>query len=246
MSIPAYVLAASASEEVVMLLALALAPAPILAASILAYRADGSAGVKRLLKRAFDFRRIQRKRWYLPILLLMPALFLLALALMVWLGEPVPEGLLPLVAAPLALLLFFPFALFEEVGWMGYAFDPMQGRWSALGASLLLGALWAVWHIPFYVFAGLEPAWIAGQLVALVAVRTIIAWIYNNAGRSVFAAILSHAVYNACTMIIPSYYSALGHALTSTLIVVTAVAVAVLWGPQTLAWFRFGKGQQAE
>jgi membrane protease YdiL (CAAX protease family) len=182
----------------------------------------------------------------MPILLLMPALFLLALGLMLWLGEPVPEGLLPIVAAPVVLLLFFLFAFFEEVGWMGYAFDPLQARRSALGASLLLGVVWASWHVPFYLLAGLEPAWIAGQLAALVAIRTIMVWIYNNTLRSVFAAILYHAVYNTCTMLIPSYYSALGHALTSVLIIVSAVVVVVLWGPSTLAQFRFGDSQQTE
>ncbi len=245
MSIPLYILAALIPQEMVMFLALTLAPVPVLAALILTYREAGSAGAKRLLKRSFDWRRITRKIWYLPILFLVPVLFLLALGLMVLLGEPVPEPLLPVVAAPIALLAFLPFALFEEVGWMGYAFEPMQARWPALRASILLGTLWALWHLPFYFFAGLDPLWIAAQLLTLVALRTLMAWIYNNAGQSVFATILFHAVYNVCTLLFPSYYSSVGHALTSGLIVITAAVVVVLWGPKTLAQFRFKNREQA-
>ena len=238
-SIPLYILAALVPQELVLFLALTLAPVPITAALILTYRENGSEGARRLLKRSFDIKRITKKSWYVPIFFLVPALFFLALVLMVLMGEPVPEPLFPVVAAPVAFLIFLLFALFEEVGWMGYAFDPLQDRRPAFAASILLGIPWALWHLPFYLSAGLDPVWIAGQLFTLLAIRTLIAWIYNNAGKSVFATMLFHAVYNVCTLMIASYYSSLGHALTSVLIAITAVVVVWLWGPETLAQFRF-------
>jgi membrane protease YdiL (CAAX protease family) len=137
--------------------------------------------------------------------------------------------------------LFFVFALFEEIGWMGYAFDPMEERWSALGASLILGVLWAAWHIPLYILSGQDPVWIVAQLVSLLAIRTLIVWIYNNTGKSVFAAILIHAVYNVCTLTFASFYTLFGHLVTCLLIVIAAVAVALLWDPETLTQYRFGK-----
>lgn len=244
MSIPLYILAALVPEEMVLFLAVTLAPAPITAALILTYRETGSEGARRLLRRSFDYRRITRKSWYVPIFFLVPVLFFLALGLMVLMGEPVPEPLFPVVAAPVAFLAFFLFALFEEVGWMGYAFDPMQGRRPALTASILLGIPWALWHLPFYLFSGLDPLWIAGQLFALLAIRLLIAWIYNNTGKSIFATILFHAVYNVCTLAMPSYYSSLGHALTSVLLVIAAGVVIFLWGPETLAQFKFKNKEQ--
>ena len=240
-SLPFYFLASLVPDEMAMFMGLTLALAPISAALILVFRENGVDGAKRLLKRSFDYKRITNKLWYIPIFFLFPILFLFALGLMIFMGIPLPDPITPVLAVPVAFLAFFLFALFEEVGWMGYAFDPMQERWRALIASLILGIIWAAWHIPLYIFAGLDPLWIAGQLISLIGIRTLIVWIYNNTGKSVFAAILFHAVYNVCTIMITSFYTSLGHLVTSIFIIFTAVMVVFLWGPETLAQYRFRK-----
>jgi hypothetical protein len=53
-----------------------MAVCPLVAAVVLVYRAEGSAGVKRLLRRVLDYRRIGRRRWFLAVLLLNPAILL--------------------------------------------------------------------------------------------------------------------------------------------------------------------------
>jgi hypothetical protein len=53
-----------------------MAVCPLVAAVVLVYRAEGSAGVKRLLRRVLDYRRIGRRRWFLAVLLLHPAILL--------------------------------------------------------------------------------------------------------------------------------------------------------------------------
>jgi len=174
----------------------------------------------------------------------MPVLFLLALGIMILMGEPLPDTLFPIVAAPVAFLAFFIFALFEEIGWMGYAFDPMEERWNALVASIILGIIWATWHIPLYILSGQGPVRITVQLISLIGIRALIVWVYNNTGKSVFATILIHAVYNVCTLTIASFYTSLGHLITSTFIIITAVIVAFLWDPETLAQYRFRKKEQ--
>ncbi len=58
-------------------------------------------------------------------------------------------------------MTFFIAALAEELGWMGYVIDPMQDRWNALQAGLLLGLIGAVCHIVPLAQAGRSPAWIA-------------------------------------------------------------------------------------
>jgi len=118
-------------------------------------------------------------------------------------------------------------------------------RWNALKASLLLGVIWAIWHLPLYILAGLDPLWITGQLVSLAAIRTLIVFVFNNTGKSVFAVILFHAMYNLCALLVTSFYTATGHLITSTLIVFTALAVTILWDPDTLTQFRFRKVEQA-
>lgn len=110
---------------------------PIAAASILTFRRSGARGLKRLLRRIFDFQRISERRWYAAILLLPPLIFLVALGMLAMSGAPLPPALTPLVALPLVLMFFFLLAAGEEVGWMGCAFEPMQARVGALRAALV-------------------------------------------------------------------------------------------------------------
>jgi membrane protease YdiL (CAAX protease family) len=161
-SLPFYILASLVPQDMTILMGLTLALAPITAGLILTYRENGSDGAKRLLKRSFDYKRITNKKWYLPILFLWPVIFILASGIMTSMGETTPDPLFPVIVAPILFVLFFIFALFEEIGWMGYAFEPMENRWNALNASLILGLIWAMWHLPLYILAGQDPLWIAG------------------------------------------------------------------------------------
>lgn len=91
---------------------------PLGAALVCAHRDRGRAGVRALLARAADVRRIPRGAWYLPVVLLPPAV-LLGSALLLRLGGvdlPPPE-IGP--AAVLLLLGFVAGGLLEELGWSG-------------------------------------------------------------------------------------------------------------------------------
>jgi membrane protease YdiL (CAAX protease family) len=105
---------------------------------------------------------------------------MLASGLITAMGESTPAPLFPVAAAPLLFVMFFIFALFEEVGWMGYAFEPMEHRWNVLNASLILGFVWAIWHLPLYILAGQDALWIAGQIISLIAIRTLIVLIFTT------------------------------------------------------------------
>ena len=72
---------------------------PLLAALILVYRENKTAGVTELLKRSFDYKRIRAKVWYIPILLLMPGVMVLSYGLMRLLGLPLPNPHYPAVLA---------------------------------------------------------------------------------------------------------------------------------------------------
>jgi membrane protease YdiL (CAAX protease family) len=199
--------------------------------------------MKMLLGRVFDLGRIEKKAWYAPIVFLMPLIFMLSLGVTVLLGAPVSTALAPAVALPALILFFLILAAGEEVGWMGYAFEPIQAMGGALKASLVLGVIWAIWHLPFFVYVMPNPAVILAQLGTLVGTRVLLAWIFNNTGKSVFATIVFHAVGNTAMVTLPEIeagnpWGALVH---GGLVVVAAIVVAWLWGPRTLARFRFGK-----
>ncbi len=93
--------------------------APICAALVLTYRKDGWIGVKKLLKRSFDYKRVINKKWYWPTLLLMPLFFSLVLGVSYLFDQELAAAQMPLIAAPIVFILFFFTALTEQVGWMG-------------------------------------------------------------------------------------------------------------------------------
>lgn len=138
-----------------------MAVCPALAALILAYWEKRSAGVTVLLKRAFDYKRITAKIWYAPILLLMPVVMVLSFGVIRLTGTPVPAPLISVLPTLMLCVVFFIGALCEELGWSGYAIDPMQHRLGALQASIVLGSVWAVFHYVALVQAHRSVAWIA-------------------------------------------------------------------------------------
>jgi membrane protease YdiL (CAAX protease family) len=239
LSLPFYILAALIPPDMAILVGLALTLAPISAALILTFRQDRSTGAKKLVKRAFDYKRIPNAKWYLIIIFFWPVIFSLALILLNLIREPIMDPVFPLVAAPVGLLVFFFLALFEEVGWMGYAFEPMENRWTALIASIVLGLIWSTWHLPIYIAGPESSLWVAGQFLTLVIARVLIVWIFNNTAKSIFAVILFHAIYNVCTMVFPVYGSSLGPGLIAVIILITILLVIYLWEADTLAHFKF-------
>jgi hypothetical protein len=82
------------------------------------------------------------------------------------------------------------------------------------------------------------PVWIAWKGLETLAARVLIVWLYNNTGRSLFAAVLFHALSNVSVPLFPNAGSHYDPAVTGVLTAVVAGAVAFLWGARTLARFR--------
>ncbi len=214
---------------------------PVAAAIILIYREERLAGVKRLLRRTFDLKSIRPRIWFAPILLLMPVITALSYGVMRLMGIPLPDLNIPWISIPILLVVYFVAAFGEEVGWMGYAIDPLQQRWTALGASIIVGSVGALWHIPAFIQVGDAPGWIVAQCVVLIATRTLMVWIYNNAGRSLLAAIIVHDLMNLSDAIAPNYASSYAPVVIGGVTVILAVIITGLWGTRTLARFRFSR-----
>ena len=217
---------------------------PLIAASILVYREEKFDGVKKLLGRALDFRRIKQRIWYLPIIFLMPIIYILTYWIMRLIGLPVPVKWDIPLATPLIFLAFLFAAAGEELGYMGYIIDPMQDRWGALATGLIVGPIWALWHFPSMIQLGQVPALMAWGFLATVGFRVLYIWLYNNTDRSVFAVILFHAISNTGRSIFPggrSTFELANAVIGYSIIVITAMIVTFLWGPKTLAQFRFGR-----
>ena len=216
---------------------LALGFVPAIAAIILSTVEHGWKGAGALLRRSLD-PRIRGRRWVAVTLLLAPAIYLLVIVLMRAVGHPPAAGLdvLGLVAL---LVLFLLLAAGEEIGWTGYATAPLQARFGALGAALVIAVPWWLAHLPSMLAVGATGTDVAWWVLGAIGVRVLMVWLYNNAGQSTFAVIVFHALLN--TGRIATYpaigahydpqYQAVGHMVTFGL----AVLVTLLWGWRTLA-----------
>jgi membrane protease YdiL (CAAX protease family) len=108
---------------------------------------------------------------------------------------------------PLLILLTIFAGMGEEFGWRGFALPRLQARYGALVSSLIVGVIWAVWHIPLSFTqgtiqyrwqqeVGLIPA-ILGYSVFVIAWSIQYAWVFNNARGSVLLAAVQHGAVNA-------------------------------------------------
>lgn len=142
---------------------------------------------------------------------------------------------------PFLLVFFFLGAIGEEVGYMGYAVDPLQEKFSAFWTSLIIGIPWAVWHYPSIIQQGHNFYWILWGTLGTVAFRILFVWIFNNTNHSLFACILPHCLYNTGRVLFPSDtkisplvdYPEIHYSV----IAVIAIAVILLWRPGTLNSF---------
>jgi CAAX protease family protein len=227
LSVPFWLLGAATRLELVPGLPVTalMALCPLLAASILVYRMRGAYGLIRLLERGVDYRRVARKVWYVPTFCLMPAVMVLAYGLMRLTGSPLPNPHFSLVTIPVLFLVFLGFALAEELGWSGYATDPLQARWGWVRASLVLGVVWAAWHLLPLLQAHRSSSWIAGWSLGTVANRVILVWIYNHTGRSVFAASLYHTMVNVSWQLFPTQGSHYDPRITGPILAFIAATI---------------------
>ena len=209
--------------------------APALAASIMIWREKRKAGLMSLLKRSFDFQRIEPKSWLLPILLFMPSATVSEYAVMRALPLPLPDPHVSVQRALLLLVPLFAAALTEELGWSGYAIERLQARWTALASGLLLGLVWAVWHAIPLIQADRSRSWMAWWALGSVATRVVMTWLFVNTGRSVFGAALFHMTINLSWQLFPNNGSHWDPRINALLVTACAIVVTVIWGPRRLA-----------
>jgi membrane protease YdiL (CAAX protease family) len=127
-------------------------------------------------------------------------------------GPPDASFLLKALLLGLMFTLGFD-GLGEELGWRGFALPRLLARYSALRASVLLGALWALWHLPYALTAGSAMADkpLYEHLLSIVALSVLFTWLFNNTGGSVLLAVLFHAAgnvtFNVLPVLIPGVYA---------------------------------------
>jgi hypothetical protein len=139
----------------------------------------------------------------------------------------------------LPLLILGP--LSEELGWRGFALGRLQRRLNALNSSLVVGALWAVWHLPLFYIPGAsqniyDMSFLAFS-VGVVAISVLYTWVFNNTGGSIWSAVFFHWMYTWALDVMSSGLRPpprLYLLLSNTPYILIAIFVIAAWGPKTL------------
>src|SRR5215213_1835119 len=141
-------------------------------------------------------------RWYLFVFVGIPVIGVLSVVFIPGvLGSFKGLGALAPLSVPgvFVYVLFLGGALGEEPGWRGFALPRLQSLHGPLLGSLILGPLWALWHLPLFFTPWNELT--AFNVVVFVLATTCFAimytWVFNNTKGSVLMAILIHASFNA-------------------------------------------------
>jgi CAAX protease family protein len=203
--------------------------APALIALALAARAEGRAGALALLRRVV--RTPAGVGWYVFAAGYMAAIKLAAALLQRLVTGAWPAfGQLPIYVMAVAVLFSTPVQAGEEIGWRGYALPRLAERLGLARASVVLGVIWACWHLPFFFIPGSDNS---GQsfpvfLLSVTALSVAMAWLYWRTHGSLLLTMLMHAAVNNTTGIVPSPAS-VAHPFSLNAPLVGWLTAALLW-----------------
>jgi uncharacterized protein len=213
----------------------------------------GRGALRKLLGRLLIWR--VDPRWYLVVILGPVALAGGMIALNTLVGGPALSfgtSLLFSAGIILAFSIFPGSALGEEIGWRGYALPRLQSRMNALGASLTIGVIWGLWHLPLWLTGepGRPPILYAAFVVSAIALSVILTWVYNSTGDSLLLVVLLHATVNLPVSLVRDLLGESGATvpvlLYFGLIVVTAIVVVIVAGPKHLSRKHLKQEEEAE
>jgi len=214
---------------------------PLVSSVWLTYKSGGWKAAKTFLKRGLKIKEVPVFVWL--AMFLIPIIAILITVFIVRLTHS--EGNLDYIG-----LLIFPFYIIlmymggpiqEEYGWRGYALDRMQKRWNALTSSLILGIIWASWHIPLFFIHGAPQQNMTMGLfyVSVVSTSILMTWLYNNSNANVFVALTYHSIGNSIKIIVDTEGASeaamgAGEWYNVIALLIIALLVVFIWGPKTL------------
>jgi uncharacterized protein len=180
---------------------------PSIAAIVIVRLTDGPDGLRLWLRRCFKWRLAWG--WYGLAFFGPPLIMLAALALNAALGGSVlpspAQGNVWLSALVFGQILVLGGPLGEEFGWRGYALPALERKWGWRPASLIVGAFWALWHLPLFYMPGTAQANLPLTLfmASTVALSVLFARLSTNTAFSVLPAVVLHWSINAWSWAIP-------------------------------------------
>lgn len=187
---------------------------PMLAAYIMFRTIEGKESWKNIRKSTRQTK--VGLKWYLFTLIVLPAVMFLGMVILNG-GIPSFQGLTSkfFVTYPIYFVAVFfgGGPLPEEIGWRGFALPRLQSKFGPLKATLLLGVLWAFWHLPHFLTVAqkggpgsdLSLLYFHLPLFILLClpVSIILTWMYNCHRGNLFIVMLAHTSINTFSLIQP-------------------------------------------
>lgn len=221
---------------------------PTLAAVIVTRQTKGRKGVRALFRKLLIWR--VGVGWYVFAIFGLALLYFAAILLYNQFGSlpqvpvlsnktPPFNSVLELIPQIVILFLIVGMVNGEELAWRGFALPRLQAKFNALISSLILGAIWAVFHLPlfFTVTGSSQAGWsFTNFLVSTVALTVLYTWMSNNTRGSVLLAYLFHAAANTWSQVF-----SIDHANQSLnwfiagLLFLVAIIVVVVSGAENLS-----------
>lgn len=201
---------------------------PALAAMIMAAITGGKTGLKALLSRVVRWR--VGLPWYVIALGLPTVLSLVTAAVAYLLGAP---KLLQVGALTIFDVILFVLVVGEELGWRGYALPLLLEKRSPVIASLILGAVWGLWHLPTFLVPGTPQYGLPLTAFVLLTIEysILMTWVFLHTLGSVLIATLFHGAINLSQgLFLGGLDGATRYWLLSIVYGVAAIIVAVMLG----------------
>jgi len=219
--------------------------APSLVAVWLTARAEGDSGLRALLSGVLRWR--VAAGWYLFALAYIPAIKLtVALVHRLATGAWPRFGDEPWYGILAAIAFSTPFQAGEEIGWRGYALPRLATRFGLARASVLLGFIWAAWHLPQFFIPEVDTYGQSFFVYALqvTALSVAIAWLYARTNGSLLLVMLLHSAVNNSKDIVPSALPGANSTFGLSASLVAWLTATLLW--MCAAYFLATMRRQAE
>ena len=178
---------------------------PSLLALFLTWKKEGKSGLRILGKRILQFNL--GWRWYGLTFLVIIIGTVGQIVLNNLLGHSFNGQLfITQLGSFLPLLIIGP--LSEELGWRGYALERLQTRWNALASSLIIGVVWALWHLTLFYMVGTSQHELAipfvSFMIKIINTSILYTWLFNNTKNKLWSAIFFHWIYTYTSLVVDS------------------------------------------
>lgn len=201
---------------------------PFVAAFVVTRTTEGREGVRNLWRRFWDIRLAGvwlLVSFLLPILLIVVPRFVVIL-----MGYHLNLSWISPIMVLGWLLNNFTRSggISEEFGWRGYALPRLQARWNALTSSIVLGVIWALWHLPLWFLAGSSQQGSSFLIFTanLVLNSILYTWLCNNAKGSILVAVVFHAISNTIVQVFPQPTDNLFYWILLGLVILLVVVIS--------------------